>query len=272
MHRSFFKLCAVLALATLFGCATMELAPPPPPPPSPTVGELTGQAPATTVVVRELLPRERNFAATATSYPFRAVILLTRQSSSRNKKLCKAYVGLLTTPEVAQQVVPGAQPIPTYWPVTAATPSTDCTAMLAAYDYEAAKALLQVYGVADAKGPVLIVADKNNRYAFINLSKASEAQMRTVVTGWYAGVAQNGLKNATITSPNFFEVFGNGVCGLTGNLVAQQAPPPGSDLQDPKTWGWDGQKWTKPSVLQIGTMLFGGTITNTVCGLVATLT
>lgn len=268
MHRSFFKLCAVLALATLFGCATMELAPPP----SPTVGESAGQTPATTVVVRELLPRERNFAATATAYPFRAIILLTNRNSSRNKKLCKAYVGLLTTPEVAQQVVPGAQPIPTYWPVKATTSSTDCAAMLAAYDYEGAKALLQVYGLADVKGPVFIVADKNNRYAFIDLSKASEAQMRAIVTGWYAGVVQNGLKNATIASPNFFEVFGTSICGLTRNIIAQQAPPQGGDLQDPMTWGWDGTRWTKPSILQIGSVLIGGTITNTVCGLVATMT
>jgi len=269
MHRSFFKLCAALALATLVGCATMEAVVPPP---SNTVGESTGQAPVTTIVVREMLPRERNFATTANFYPFRAIILLTRQNSSRNKKLCKAYVGLLTTEAIAQQVVPDAQPIPIYWPVTAMTSSTDCTAMLAVYDYEAAKAQRQIYGVADAKGPVLIVADKNNRYAFINLSQASEAQMRAVVIGWYAGVVQNGLKNTTFTSPNFFEVFGKGICGLTGNLVAQHIPPEGSNLEDPNTWGWDGQKWTKPSVLSIGAVLFGGTITNTVCGLVATIT
>ncbi|WP_374649236.1 hypothetical protein [Rhizorhabdus sp.] len=266
MHRSFVRFIAAMALVALVNCSTMNVAPPPPPPP---VDGGSGQVAATAVVVREMLPRGTAFSQTASSYPFRAVILLTNRNGSRNKKLCKAYMGLLTTPDIARQVVPGAQPIPTYWPVKAPISASDCASMLAAYDYEAAKALLQVYGVADAKGPVFIVADENNRYAFIDLSKASEAQMRAVVTGWYAGVVQNGLKNTTFTSPNFFEVFGKGICGLTGNLVAQQIPPEGSDLDDPKTWGWDGQKWTKPSVLSIGAMLFGGTITNTVCGLVA---
>ncbi len=268
MRLALIRFCAVMAVAALTACSSMTI-PPPPPPPAVDGGQ--GETAATAVVVREMLPRGTAFSTTAASYPFRAIILLTDRSSARNKKLCKAYMDLLTTPDIARLVVPGAQPIPTYWPVRSPISSTDCATMLSTYDFEAAKALLQVYGRADAKGPVFIVADRNNRFAFIDMSSASEAQMRSVVTGWYAGVVQNGLKNATLASPDFFELFGQSICGLTNNLVAQQLPPQGGDLEDPKTWGWDGQRWTKPSILRVGALLFGGTITNTVCGIAATL-
>lgn len=212
------------------------------------------------------------FASTAEQYDFRAIILLTDRNRSRNKKLCAAYLETLAPGDVAKETVPGAKLIPTYWPTIGAASPMNCEAMLQNYDYDAAKVLLQVYGIGNAKGPVFVIADRKNNFAFVDLSKASNNQIRETVVGWYRSVRANGLQNVALTSPNFLAVLGKVVCGVTTEVVRQQTPPEGSNLEDPATWGWDGQRWTKPSLFKLGSLLFGGTIVDAACGIADVIT
>lgn len=233
----------------------------------------TQQAQKPVIATRDYLVRGQGRFSDPTPYPLKSVILLTTAASGKNKKACEQFATMMSG-DIAPTVIGDATFVPTYWLLkNDVSDRKNCNQILNAYDFEAASGLLQRYGVPiDSKGPVLVVADQQGRYAFIDMSKANDIKVRSGVRDWATMMRDNGMKNVTLKSRNLGDVLKALACNTGEQVVVAQAPPNGADPTDPATFGFDPAtlKWKKPSLFSVGTYLFGGPFLELACGIVET--
>lgn len=267
----------VSAIICLFitACASLRPAPPPPPPAIAHGSEFI--TPSRAVVIRKFIAGTEEAFSNQTGTEMKAVVLLTQQNSGRNKKVCEAFVRLPTS-QAATFAVPEVKQIPSFWLLNATMAETsDCEKLLTNYNYGAARALLQVFGRADAKGPILLVADNGigaaQRFVFVDLTKASGSQISKMVPGWFGFMEKNGLQGVTLKQKSIGSVLGSLICN-TGQQLKADFVPQGADAEQPATFGYDSttKKWTKPSLFSLGAILFGGPFVDAGCDLLGVTT
>ncbi len=202
--------------------------------------------------------------------PLKSVLLFGKKGEGRNKKACEAFRQLPSEAVVAA-TVPDIATVPTFWLLReAVADGADCKILLDRYDYEAASVLLQIYGRAGQKGPVLLVADSKmgseQRFAFIDLQKASEAQIQTTLPGWFKQMSSGGLKDVELKGKSIGSVLAQLLCN-TGEQVLADYVPTGADPTNPATFGYANGKWTKPSLFKAGLILLGGPFVEAGCSI-----
>lgn len=184
------KKCLLVLALLLGGCqAVGDVAPP-----TPVSGVQGTDAlpPASTVIIptKEFLLRSESFA-TIDSHA-KGLILLRKDDSKRNRRVCNAFVQLAPT-SVAKEMNLASlgQIAPTVWPVTAKpTDDSDCDELLAKYDYDAAAVYFVALDRPSAKGP-LLAASIDDRIAFIDLSRAKSRHIAALVPAWAKAIGAN---------------------------------------------------------------------------------
>jgi hypothetical protein len=252
-------------------------APPPPPPfypPAPPSDPLVSSPSPTpaalpVIATRDFIIRgERTFGG-EWPYPLRSVLLLKANGGSKNRVACEQFVGLAET-AVAPTVVGDATFVPTFWLLSEqVSDRRNCTQLLAKYDFEAASLLMQRYGVPiSSRGPVLVVADREGKYAFLDVSRANNNKVREAVRDWGRMMTENGMQNITLQGTNLGSVLKSLACNTTQQIVAERVPAAGADPTNPSTFGFNPAtlRWERPSLFSIGTLVFGGPFTRLACG------
>lgn len=231
-------------------------------------------APSPVISVSDFLIRGQTSFDGVTVNGIKSIVLFTQQNNTRNKRFCEAFVRLAPV-EIAQQSGIKAEFAPIYWLLKKDVPDrSSCDQLLKEYDYQAANLYLQRYGQGLSKGPILVAVDKTGKFAFIDTAKASRQDISRVVIEWGNMFQKGGMNNISVTSPTFLQNLAGLLCNTTSQLVALHTPVAGADVQNPATFGFDAAtgRWKKPSLYQVGALVFGGTITNLACGLGAIVT
>jgi hypothetical protein len=263
----------IVASLSLTSCASNPPPPPPPPPPPNAVTtepNPTGQAATSPLISVSdfLISGQQSFDAVAVP-GIKSIVLFTRQNNTRNKRFCEAFVRLAPL-EVAQQSGINADFAPIYWLLKKdVADRSNCDQILKEYDYQTANLYLQRYGQGLSKGPILVAVDKDGKFAFIDTAKASRQDILRVVIEWGNMFQNGGMNNISVTSPTFLQSLAGLLCNTTTQIVARQIPDAGADVQNPATFGFDvaTNQWKKPSLYQVGALVFGGTVTSLACSL-----
>ncbi len=125
---------------------------------------------------------------------------------------------------------------------------------------------MQVYGRGGSKGPILLIADMGDQFAFIDLSRAGRKDIQDVMGGWYQMILSDGLRNRRVESRGLFDIIKGLVCNTAKQMVTVYAPG-GGDPTRPETYGYADGRWSRPSIFSIGAILFGGPFTQAACSL-----
>jgi hypothetical protein len=252
------RLClAIASMLALSSCASIE----------PTYDAVV--APTEVISVSDFLVRGQRSFDSANVSGMKSIVLFTQQNSTRNKRFCESFVKLAPI-EVAEGSGIAAEFAPIFWLLKKdVSDRTNCDQILKEYDFQTANLYLQRYGQGLSKGPILIAVDKAGKFAFIDTAKANRQDIARVVVEWAKMFQKGGMNNISVTSPTFLQNLAGLLCNTTTQLVALQTPTAGADVQNPATFGFDATtgKWSKPSLYQVGALVFGGTITNLACSL-----
>jgi hypothetical protein len=178
--------------------------PPPPAPPSPAPGSESGNGgtrgigttgatrgialPDQYRIVSNVLQRSGSYLPRRDGMPTGAV-LLDRRESARNRALCTGLMGRGTAtvlPEAeARRRDPDGEFVVTHWLVRSAVADIgDCSELLAKYDFDRSEQVRAIYGLGDARGPVLMAFDPTGEMIFVDLGAASATEVTDAADKW----------------------------------------------------------------------------------------
>ena len=176
-----------------------------------------GEAPF--AVGKDYLTSSQTLSSTVKTDRPRAFVLLGRDQTNANRKVCRAFEGLSDTGQVGD-ANPAAKVVSTYWLLTTSTvQQKDCNWLVANYDFGKAAALRSAYRLPSASGQYILGIDQNNQAFYIDITKANDRQRADAMQVWLATaqtLAPEGAGTA-ITSNNLFDRLAREFCG--GNIV-----------------------------------------------------
>lgn len=168
---------------------------------------------------KDYLTASRPLSSTVRADRPRAFILLGRNQTSANRRVCEAFEALADVGRDGE-ANPDAKAVSTYWLLR--TPSVerkDCNWLVANYDFAKAASLRSGYQIPSAGGQYILAIDQNNRAFYIDITRANNRQRADAMQVWLATaqtMAPEGTGTA-ITSNNLFDRLARDFCG--GNIV-----------------------------------------------------